>query len=324
MALPRDRALLVKAARLYYENEMSQDEIAEKLGVSRSNVSRMLTDARAQGIVQIRIVEQANRDAALEKAISDLLPIKNIRVARTLNKLDEFTGVGALGAEALVERTRPNTTIAVSWGSTLQAMVNALDADYQPGIRLVPLVGGMTALSSGSTGEDLIRSMATKMGASFSTLLAPVVVRSPEAHKVFIKEPTVSEVLEQAAGAELAVVGIGSKGASSSMELLHSAGLPDSQYDALTKEMAGDIGARFYDINGKELDHGWSDRIVGISLEQLRRIPFVIGMAAGADKARGVIGAIRGGFISEIIISSSCAFEIIRILSNSKQAKVAS
>jgi DNA-binding transcriptional regulator LsrR (DeoR family) len=88
--------------------------------------------------------------------------------------------------------------------------------------------------------------------------------------------------------------------------------------------MAGDIGARFYDSNGKELDHGWSDRIVGISLEQLRRIPFVIGMAAGKDKALGVIGAIRGGFVSEVIISSSCAFEIIRILSDAKQTRVAS
>lgn len=324
MALPRDRALLVKAARLYYEDEKSQDEIAEALGVSRSNVSRMLTDARAQGIVQIKIVEQTNRDTALEKAIRELLPIKNIRVARTVNKLDEFTGVGSLGAESLMERARPNTTIAVSWGSTLQAMDNALEADYTPGVHLVPLVGGMTALATGSTGEDLIRSIAHKLGATFSTLLAPVVVRSPEAHKAFVNEPSVSEVINQAASADLAIVGIGSRGASSSMELLHSAGLPDAQFDALTKEMAGDIGARFYDINGKELDHGWSDRIVGISLDQLRRIPYVIGMAAGADKARGVIGAIRGGFVSEVVISSSCAFEIIKILSNSKQAKVAS
>ena len=321
MALPRDRALLVKAARLYYEEDLSQDQVASAIGVSRSNISRMLTDARAQGIVQIRIVEHAMRDSALEARIADLLPIRNIRIARSLNSIDDYASVGALGAEALNERVRANSTVAVSWGTTLQSMVNALESDYLPGVHLVPLVGGMTELSSGSNGDDLIRSMASKMGASFSAMLAPVVVSSRAARDAFINEPSIGDVLNQAANADIAVVGIGSKRSSSTMDLLHSAGLPDATYDALMQEMAGDMAARIYDIDGKPLDHGWSDRIIGVDLDQMRRIPYVIGMAAGAGKATGVIGAARGGYVSELVLSSSCALAILRLLDGEAAVK---
>jgi len=321
MALPRDRSLLVKAARLYYEQDMSQDQVAAAIGVSRSNISRMLTDARAQGIVQIRIVEHAMRDTALERRLGELLPIRNIRVARSLNTIDEYAAVGALGSEALLERVRPNSTVAVSWGSTLQSMVNALEPEYLPGVHLVPLVGGMTTLSTGSNGDDLIRNMATKLGASFSAMLAPVVVSSAEARDAFIKEPSIAEVLNQAANADIAVVGIGSKRSSSTMDLLHSAGLPDETYDAITADMAGDMAARIFDSSGQAVDHGWADRIIGLSLDQLRRIPYVIGIAAGSGKALGVIGAVRGGYVSEIVLSSSCALAVIRQLDSEGEVR---
>lgn len=321
MALPRDRSLLVKAARMYYEQDLSQDQIATALGVSRSNVSRMLTDARAQGIVQIRIVEHAMRDTALENRLKEVLPIRQVRVARSLNSIDEYAAVGALAAEALSERLRPNSTVAISWGATLQSMANAMEASYLPGVHLVPMVGGMTALSAGASGEDLLRSMAAKMSASASAVLAPAVVSSREARDAFMQEPSVAGVLEQTAQADVAVVGIGSKRASSTMELLHTAGLPDAMYDALMNDMAGDIAARFYDLAGNEVDHGWSDRIVGIDLAQLRRIPNVIGIAAGQVKAGGVIGAVRGGFITELVVSSSCALAIVRQLDVESEAR---
>jgi DNA-binding transcriptional regulator LsrR (DeoR family) len=314
MALPRDRALLVKAARMYYEAELSQDQIAAEIGVSRSNVSRMLTDARSQGIVQIKIVEHAMRDSILEARLLEILPIKHIRVARNIDGIDETAAVGMLAAEALSERLKPNATVAISWGTTLQAMVNALEPEYLPGVKLVPMVGGMTALSSSSSGDDLIRVMATKLSATYQNVLAPAVVSSAEVRNAFSAEPTVQAVLETAAEADIAVVGIGSARSSSTMELLHGAGLPESTQNSLLHEMAGDIAARFYSIDGQEVDHGWNDRIIGVQLAQLRRIPFVIGAAAGSAKATAVIGAIHGGLINEAVISSSTALAIVRHL----------
>lgn len=314
MALPRDRALLVKAARLYYEQDLSQDQIAVSLGVSRSNISRMLTDARAQGIIQIKILEHAMRDTVLERKIQELLPVRHVRVSRSGDSLDDLSSVGTLGADALSDRVRPNSTIGISWGSTLQAVVNAIDSEYMPGVHIVPLVGGMTALSATTTGDDLVRAMAAKMGASHSTVLAPAVVTSGKTRDAFINEPSIGSVLDQSRKSDIALVGIGSKHSSSTMDLLTSAGLPDSTYDALMKDMAGDICAQFFDLDGKVVDHGWENRIIGIRLDELRTIPHVIGVAAGAGKAAGVIGAARGGYVSELVLSSSCALAIVRLL----------
>ena len=261
------------------------------------------------------------RDTALEARITELLPIRHVRVARSLNSIDDYASVGALGAEALSDRLRPNSTVGISWGSTLQSVVNAIDSDYLPGVQIVPLVGGMTALSSSSTGDDLVRTMATKMGASYSTMLAPVVVSSAAAKEAFITEPTIAPVLAQARKADIALVGIGSKHSSSTMDLLSSSGLPEKTYNSLLHEIAGDIAAQFYDIDGEMVDHGWSDRIIGIELDHFRRMSHVIGVAAGAGKASGVIGAVRGGYISELVLSASCALAVVRQLDAEKTVK---
>ena len=85
-------------------------------------------------------------------------------------------------------------------------------------------------------------------------------------------------------------------------------------FQKIRHDMAGDIAARMYDIEGKPVGHGWDDRIIGLDLAQVRRIPHVIGIAAGQGKALGVIGAVRGGYVSELIVSSSCALAIVRYL----------
>lgn len=314
MAQPRDRSLLVKAARLYYEQEQSQEQIAAALGVSRSNVSRMLADAKNQGIVQIRVVEQALRDTALEQRIKELLPIRSVRVSRSLSSGDDQNAVGALGATALTERLRPNSTIAFSWGTTLQSVVDSVQPEYLPGIHLVPMAGGRTAFTPGVSAEDLIRQLAAKLSASFSSLYSPAVMSSRAARDALVNEPSVAAVLEQAARADVAMVGIGSKRGSTTLEMLQAAGLPPELYQRLTGPLAGDIAARLFDIDGRPLDHGWDDRIVGLNLEQIRRLPHVIGVAAGAGKALGVIGAARGGYVSELVISGSCALAVIRHL----------
>ena len=108
MAVLRDKALLVRAARLYYEQHKSQEQIARELLTSISNVSRMLSDARAQGIVEIRIIENALRDARLELRIMELLPLRSVRVTRVPQGSDETMAIGTLAAAALQENLKPN------------------------------------------------------------------------------------------------------------------------------------------------------------------------------------------------------------------------
>ena len=318
MAMLRDKALLVRAARLYYEQNKSQEQIAKELLTSRSNVSRMLSDARAQGIVEIRIIENALRDAKLEQRVLEMLPLRSVRITRVPQGSDETMAIGTLAAQALTENLKKDAKVAISWGRSLQAMVTLIEEDHRPDVKFIPLMGGMTEIPSGINGENLIRTLASKFNAEFSTLHAPAIVRTKEAREAFMAEPSIKEVLDEAQHADLAIVGIGARGSSSTNSLLRAAGIDPQTDTAFYANLAGDMASRFYDLNGNVVDKSIDDRIIGVELSGLRNVKHVIGLAAGADKARGMLGAINGKHITELITTAKGALALLQLVEDQR------
>lgn len=318
MAMLRDKALLVRAARLYYEQHKSQEQIAKELLTSRSNVSRMLSDARAQGIVEIRIIENALRDAKLEQRVLEMLPLRSVRITRVPQGSDETMAIGTLAAQALTENLKKDAKVAISWGRSLQAMVTLIEEDHRPDVKFIPLMGGMTEIPSGINGENLIRTLASKFNAEFSTLHAPAIVRTKEAREAFMAEPSIKEVLDEAQHADLAIVGIGARGSSSTNSLLRAAGIDPQTDTAFYANLAGDMASRFYDLNGNVVDKSIDDRIIGVELSGLRNVKHVIGLAAGADKARGMLGAINGKHITELITTAKGALALLQLVEDQR------
>jgi DNA-binding transcriptional regulator LsrR (DeoR family) len=318
MAMLRDKALLVRAARLYYEQNKSQEQIAKELLTSRSNVSRMLSDARAQGIVEIRIIENALRDAKLEQRVLEMLPLRSVRITRVPQGSDETMAIGTLAAQALTENLKKDAKVAISWGRSLQAMVTLIEEDHRPDVKFIPLMGGMTEIPSGINGENLIRTLASKFNAEFSTLHAPAIVRTKEAREAFMAEPSIKEVLDEAQHADLAIVGIGARGSSSTNSLLRAAGIDPQTDTAFYANLAGDMASRFYDLNGNVVDKSIDDRIIGVELTGLRNVKHVIGLAAGADKARGMLGAINGKHITELITTAKGALALLQLVEDQR------
>ncbi|MGA1329119.1 MAG: sugar-binding transcriptional regulator [Candidatus Nanopelagicales bacterium] len=318
MAMLRDKALLVRAARLYYEQNKSQEQIAKELLTSRSNVSRMLSDARAQGIVEIRIIENALRDAKLEQRVLEMLPLRSVRITRVPQGSDETMAIGTLAAQALTENLKKDAKVAISWGRSLQAMVTLIEDDHRPDVKFIPLMGGMTEIPSGINGENLIRTLASKFNAEFSTLHAPAIVRTKEAREAFMAEPSIKEVLDEAQHADLAIVGIGARGSSSTNSLLRAAGIDPQTDTAFYANLAGDMASRFYDLNGNIVDKSIDERIIGVELSGLRNVKHVIGLAAGADKARGMLGAINGKHITELITTAKGALALLQLVEDQR------
>jgi DNA-binding transcriptional regulator LsrR (DeoR family) len=135
----RDRDSLVKAARLYYLDGRSQDDIARVLGTSRSNVSRMLSAARQQGIVEIHIHGLVGRDLNLEQELRERFQLRDVRVAAFGTAGNAMADVGELAAEWLDEILEDDQIVALSWGTTLQAMVDAISVDRPRAVEIVPL-----------------------------------------------------------------------------------------------------------------------------------------------------------------------------------------
>ncbi|WP_128379462.1 sugar-binding transcriptional regulator [Streptomyces cavernae] len=312
MPASRERDLLVKAARLYYQDNCSQQEVASALGVSRSNVSRILAAAREQGIVEIRINDPAGRDLDLEEEVSRAFGLTACRVAAVRSEDEVLPKVGELAADWLLDMARPGDGIALSWGRTLQAMVRAVHAERPLPAEVLPLVGGLSSVASEIMGEELVRDLADRLGATFRRLHAPALLETKASRDTLLTEPAISSVLGAGRKASLAFVGVGAAGVGSSAALIDSLRLGRRDRAAFERARpVGDICARYFDEDGNPVHGAVEDRVLAVSLDDLRRIRTVVGLAAGVEKARGVLGALRGHYLDALVCDSALAEALV-------------
>jgi DNA-binding transcriptional regulator LsrR (DeoR family) len=313
MPSAREPALLARAARLYYMDGRSQAEVAAAIGVSRSNISRVLTAAREQGIVEIRINDSFDRDFLLEQALQRKYGLEDCRVASQNEFQSPLLQVGGLGAAWVKENLPDEGTVALSWGSTVQAVVDSFEAEpIHTGLRVLPLIGGLSIVDAAADGNVLVRSLALKLGASDARLNAPAVVRSKESRDTFLREPSISSVLEAACSAEFALVGIGTVGNGASAAILDALRLTPAERKKFQESGAvGDCCTRSFDQLGRPVNSPADDRVVSVDLEALRKIKKVVGVATGAVKAPGVRGALAGQLINVLIADAALATALL-------------
>ncbi len=292
---------------MYYDEGRSQQEIAQAFGFSRPNVSRMLTAAREQGIVEIHIHDPAGRDLALESELRTAFGLRDCRVAETSGS-NRMARTGDLGARWLLENLRPEQRIGVSWGRTLQAVVQSVPDSGGLDVEVVPLVGGLSSVDSEITGEELVRDLAGRLGGRFHRLHAPALLTSPAGRGVLLAEPSIQAALDAARQVGVGLVGIGSYGTGSSAAIIDSLALDADERETFEGHRpVGDICARFFDADGRAIPGPVEDSVLAVTLAQLAKIPLVVGVAAGAEKARGVLGALRSGTVDVLICDGSLA-----------------
>lgn len=315
MPSPRDPATLLAAARLYYVQGRSQAEVAGALGTSRSNVSRMLTEAQNQGIVEIRINDPEGRAHELEDELRSTFGLNEVRVAHTrvvpgLRVEDE---VGSQAARLLLDNLKDSMTVALSWGHALQAMVYATTAQHEyHRLSLVQLVGGLSSISNEISGQELVRELAVRLGAEYRFLHAPATLETATSRDALLAEPSIGDALNDAGRADLAFVGIGTPTHGSSAAILDSLNLDEADHEAFwARGPVGDVAARYYNAQGAPIRGVVDDRVLGISLDGLLEIPNVIGVASGRAKTPGVLGALRGRIIDSLVCDEALARSVL-------------
>ena len=310
MPAPRDPDLLVRAARLYYEQRLSQDDVARELGTSRSNVSRMLTAAQEQGIVEIRINDPAGRVPELERALVQRFGLEHAIVAVRPSDpgMRSVDRVGALAWQWLRGELKDGMTLALSWGKSVQSMVWAAQAESPLSVEVVQLVGGLSSVASEITGQELVRELATRLGAQYRYLHAPAVFESATARDAMLAESSVQQVLELARRADVAVVGIGTVSQGSSAAILRSIRLNDAERAEFeAARPVGDLAARFFDADGHEVMGAVHDRVLAVTLDDFRNIPTVVGVAAGREKVDGLRAALHGRLVDVLVCDAAAA-----------------
>ena len=203
--------------------------------------------------------------------------------------------------------------VALSWGSSVQAVVDEIpdDASHE-NIEVLPLVGGLSIVDSARDGNVLVRLLATKLGAQHRRLYAPAVVESLESREAFLREPSITGVLNASRRAKIAIVGVGNVGKGASSAIIESMNLSRTERSEFAASGAvGDCCTRFFDHEGKLVESVVNDRVIAIDLDELGSIPTVVGVAAGAHKLEGTHAALTGGLFDVLVVDSDLALALL-------------
>ena len=299
--------MMIKIARLYYEEEMNQAKIAKKLQLSKPMVSRMLSEARHRNLVEIIIHYPWRNNTALEAELIKKYQLKEARVLEVgeLSREEIMRGVGVMGAQLLEKYLQNNMTLGISRGTGAYAVVQELKPQPYLNICTVQLQGALgDRLGDGS---DVAHFIASRYSGDFHFLHAPLVLESREATEALLQQPGICETLDMCASVDVALVGVGSLDPEVSSIYRHRV-VNREELDALTEQgIIGDIAGRHFDKNGEVLDIDFNYRLVCIRLEDLLKIPIVIGVASGIRKVPAMRASLKGRLINMLATDSTAA-----------------
>ncbi len=298
---------LIEASRLYYELGETQSRVAEVLGVTRPQVSRLLKRARAEGIVEIRIVDRTSEASDAGDELRRRFGLQAVHVAPSLRGPDDIGRrmVGRLGAEVLRGAIRDGAIVGVGDGSAVSATADALDEPTrQTGATVVPLCGGYWF---GGPAREPFRRVADAIGGVPQGLLAPGLVDDPATKASLYAHAGVRRILDLWERLEVAAFGIGGPAwtaaafGAATCEQLTSAGA------------VGELLIAPFDLAGRFVGDELRSRTIAFDARRLERIPVRIGIAGGPAKVRPILGALRARAVTVLVTDARTADAVLAL-----------
>jgi DNA-binding transcriptional regulator LsrR (DeoR family) len=304
--------LLYKVVKAYYEDKLTYEQIGKRFDFSRMKVARLLSQAEEQNIVRVVITPHYDQNIEIERRLETRYNLDEVIVVSP----SEYTrdsvirALGPAAANCLVSKLSGKKILAITWGSTMLSVVNSLPVRHLPNLSIVETTGGLGEVWSDTYGADLvIRTAATFRGRPY-LIPAPAIVGSSTAAKTLETNPQITSVIELASKADIAIIGMGLLG--SNPYLLKSGMLSEKVLMELRELGAiGDIALRFIDSKGVPVVHEINNRIIGLEIDQLSKIPRVIGVAGGLEKLPLIKAVVEGKLIHTLVTDDKTAKRLL-------------
>jgi len=308
-----DLRLLTKVSRMYYDDELKQDEIVARLHLSRSKVSRLLQQARDEGIVKIVVVPPPGIYSDLESKLEARFHIQEAVVAdvRDWNSPEILSReLGSVAASYLMRVISDDEVIGISWGQTISGMVSALEAKTFPDVKIVQMTGGIGKPESETYATELCHRMARTLSCQLVLLPAPGVVGDENMRGVYLSDKHIQTAMGLFSKISLAFVGVGSPSSQTILSRDSSILTQEDLNEVLSRGAVGDIALHFIDGKGTLVPSEMDKRVIGIALEDLHKISRVVGVAGGPSKVEAIRAALRGKIL-DVLITDKYTAEIL-------------
>lgn len=313
-----DIRLIYKCCSLYYEDNMSQQEISEVLQISRPSVARMIKSGRKSGIVNIEIKNPDNlMFANMERELEKKFGLEEVVIAATNNTEFGASMVNENLAQEMVKFlariAEDREYIGVTMGMTLRNLTHVqLNNVEKLKCTFVPIVGGIGESRYDIHSNYIAMALANLFKADCLQFFAPLVFSKPDLLNDFLQEESMQSILKSFNKISTVIMGIGIPDRAHST-ILKAGYINEEMFDDFIKKgVVGDVAMQFFDKDGNvEKFNTFNKLVAGMPIEKLKKIRRRIGVATGSTKAVSVVGAIRGGFVNILIIDSECAKSLL-------------
>lgn len=300
--------LMTLVARMYYLEGLGQSEIAHVHGISRSTVSRLLTAARARGIVRISVDDYDPRDRHLERRLRAQFSLKRAVVVRATGRTPGIVRrtVGYYAAPEVAAWIAAADVIGISGGRILESLVSGMEPRTQTnGCRIVQLMGTIGSTPSSIDASELSRALASRFQGTYYAVNAPAFVDDARMRDLFLSHSQLKSVWSLFPAIELALVGIGTLEESAFLE--RQALRKEDYAELRTYGAVGEICGHFFDKDGRECPSPFRERVVSVDLDALRRHADVVAVTAGRARREALLAAFRGGLVTSLVIDDAGA-----------------
>ncbi|MEA4895226.1 MAG: sugar-binding domain-containing protein [Oscillospiraceae bacterium] len=310
-----DEQILYKVAQMYYIDNLTQAEISGTLKLSRPKVSRLLTKAREDGVVQISLSKTPENSAEeLQLRIKARLGLANVLVVPSVsaNESENLRAVAGASARFFQQFIKDGDKIGISWGYTLMEIAKALPVASFPRSSIVQIAGNLDNADSTNYANDIIRQFGERMCIDHKTTLpCPILVENSIIVDLLLHDSKISSIIDQINAVDVAFLNVGML---SENNCLCRTGFvtPEDLLLLQNKQSVGCICSRFIDIDGNVVDEAYNSRTISIALPVLKKVRVSCACIATERKVPALLGAIRGGLVNTAAMDSDTAEQLLR------------
>ena len=309
---PEELRMITRAAWLYYMQGLTQNEIADELNLSRVKVTRLISRAKALGMVEIRVIQPPGFFVGLEQELIKRYHLKDAVITLEVSSADGLRRVLARAAtEWLTPRLHNKMVVGFSMGRTLALLPEVTEPMEPTGATFIEVMGASDSLNSGFSSYTVIGRMAEICGGQARLLDVPTFVSSQSIRDLILEEEQIAKRFDMARNCEILVTSVGTVDKDA---LMHKIGyLTDDVLKQLQKKGAvGDLLGQFFDAKGQHISTPLDGRVMALQLNDLKNIPYSVLVSGGSEKEAAIRAALQGEYVNVLITDIKTAKSLLQ------------